>query len=216
MKSGRHENKRTISNNAYLKWWWAVNDAHVTDPYLFEELIFSLCLLWNPKVRVRGHKSPSLVPILSHLNPFHILTQPLLRHILTLNSDMFVSQSVLSFEVFRSHSVCIWYKFVLYAHLIFIWSVEYLSDSQIIKLFKQFFFRLMLRHLVKSLRNLRILGSDCNPQRGQKNVRHGPLKRGTWNPDGAEIFSSARCSQTPSLNSTKRIVPHSQKQLQKL
>jgi hypothetical protein len=98
-----------------------------------------------------------------------------------------------------SNTFCVhfWYKFVLYAHLIVIYLAVGISDSQIIKLFKQLFFWLLFRPLIKSRRDLMILGSDCKPQRGQKNVYNTDRwtrdikSRRDWNILFRTLFSNA-------------------------
>jgi hypothetical protein len=51
---------------------------------------------WNPKVQYRVHKIPPLVPILSHINPIHIIPISL-RSILILSTHYILVFPVVSF-----------------------------------------------------------------------------------------------------------------------
>jgi hypothetical protein len=46
------------------------------------------CLLWDPKVHYIVHKSPSRVPLLIQMNPFHIITRSFSKVILILSSQL--------------------------------------------------------------------------------------------------------------------------------
>jgi hypothetical protein len=58
--------------------WEAVNCAAPQEP---------LSILWNSKVQYRVHKSPPLVPILSHINPIHSTPS----HPISLRSSLILS-----------------------------------------------------------------------------------------------------------------------------
>jgi hypothetical protein len=54
--------------------------------------------LWNPKVLYRFHKSPSLDPVLSQINPFHIITPCSVRLNIVLASTHKSSKGLLRFK----------------------------------------------------------------------------------------------------------------------